>query len=308
MPRPISRDLLRVLDSDDFFPIDLLDIQLVGQNSADILHFTSAGNTVTWRSTSYLPLGFAVTRIDEKVASSSGEVPSVGLALTDVDGQIASLLAVNELDGAEATLWRTDRRLLTDRAPTQITIGEIRNVEMSDDAVAFQIVSILGQLDRITIPRRSYGSHCSLIFGSVACGANPKTGNDAGGIPISISTTVQSGSTKNYLVLPSGVLTTAGSPANPSDFFDQATIIMTDGTAGLQQRPFQRYELVGSENRFWFRHPLLSLPTAGDPLILRRRCRFTVLDCKKYLGNALQFQGFRDVPPVSFKPDETDHI
>ncbi len=117
---------------------------------------------------------------------------------------------------------------------------------------------------------------------------------------------MQAGTTPNYFVLPAGVLTTAGSPANPSDFFDGASIFITDGPAGLQQRPFQRYELVGAQNRFWLRAPLMTQPNVSDPVVVRRRCRLTPADCKLYLGNALQFGGFRDVPPISFKALELD--
>lgn len=294
--RPLSRILLKCINGDDFQQIDLLDLKLVGQDPAQTIHVTSAGQKITWRGIDYFPIGMNVGNVDERAASSAGEAPAITVSITNVDRQMAKLLSAVELDGAEATLWRTDRRVLTDRGPMQLTIGEVREVSLTDSVLTFQILTAIGQTERITIPRRSYQSHCNYVFGEPACSVNIHAA------PITLTSTVQAGSIRNFIVIPTSLLTAAGSPADPSDFWDQGTVWLTDGPAGLQAKPFQRYELFSGQHRFWLRDPLLTIPNAGDPFTVRRACRKTPSDCQMYQGNLLNYGGFRDVPPIRFKP------
>lgn len=302
--RAVSKTLLRVINSEGFDPIELLDVKLTGQNPANSLHFTNAGQTITWNSNTYYPVSMSRGSLDEKLASSSGEIPSISMVVNNVDRQMAAMLAMAEVDGADATLWLADKRLLSNpRDAVRLAFGQMRDLGLSDTELTFSIVSILGMAERTQVPRRVCQSHCNYIFGEpAACGVDIKAS------PIRLTTTVAAGSTSKVLVLQSSLLSAAGSPADPNDFWSGGYVMMKNGQVGLQARPIQRVEVVAGVPYFWLRRPFMNaqVPSVGDEVLVQRICRKTVPDCQAYQGNVLQYGGFRDVPPVLFKPTEVD--
>jgi hypothetical protein len=300
--RPVSRQLYQRLNSPDFQPIDLVDIQLVGQDPAYAFHFTNAGQSLVWRGASYQPITLKVDHVEERAASTAGEASYIGLTIGNIDRQVAKLLAAADFDGAKIIAWRTDRRVLNDRGPMRLTMGEAREVTLSDTSLTCQVVTVLGQLERITIPGRLYQSHCNNVFGDQMCGVNTISGVDSNGAPIRYTTSVGAGSSLNAVLVAPSILTDAGNPADPSDFFDGAIVRLTDGVAGLQYSAVQRVDTFNGQARFWLRQPLRTLPTPGDPLIIQRSCKKTTDDCMLYRGDLTRFTGFRDVPPILFVP------
>src|SRR5205823_3143659 len=139
-----------------------------------------------------------------------------------------------ELEGAQATLRTCDRRLLArPRDAMIVTVGEIRNPQLSESVLTFQIINVVGMLESVQIPRRLFQSHCNVPFGSQACGV------DLSASPNTISTTVQAGSDEESIVVSSSVLTNAGS-LDPGDFWANGYIVAAGGPAVLQARPIHR--------------------------------------------------------------------
>jgi hypothetical protein len=295
--------MLTVLNSDSWDPIELMDIRLVGQDSSAGFHFTGAGEPITFNGNTYIPINMTRGQVEERLASSSGELPGLTLTITNVDAQMARLLATADLEGSEVTLWLHDRQLAKSgrtRDAIQVVIGEARDAVLADEVLTFTVTNILGQMERLTIPRRVYQANCNYVFGEAACGAFINTE------PVRIVSTAQAGSTVKYFVVDPAVLVTAGSPADPTDFWANGYIGATDGPAGLQMRQIQRVETFGGATRFYLRGPLYVPPNAGDPITIRQMCRKIKSDCVAFQGNALQFGGFEEVPPVRFKPQVFD--
>ena len=219
---------------------------------------------------------------------------------------MAAILSNAEFEGATATLWLADKRLLSNpRDAVRITTGEIRNIVVSEATCQFDIITIIGIQEKITIPRRVYQASCNYVFGdSPHCGVDLNYGVDSNGYPIQYQTTVQAGSTDEYLVLPSSIMTGALADTNGiNDFFETGYIVMTSGVVGLQDRPINTIQYYDSEYRFYLGFPLTGVPAVGDGVLVRRNCRLTKADCALYHnGDASQFGGFAEVPPVRFKP------
>ena len=127
MGRPVSRQLFKILNSDDFEPVELLEVRLAGQATAAAMRFTSYGAAVTWNGYTWQPIDLRHSQVEEKMASSSGEVPSVTVTITNVDRQWGRILGEAEVEGAEAALYLTDRRMLSNaRDAIELTRGEVR--------------------------------------------------------------------------------------------------------------------------------------------------------------------------------------
>jgi hypothetical protein len=285
----------------------MLDILLAGQDPGHAMHFTNAGTPVTFQSNTYVPLPWERGTLSEKVATSADETPDVQMTITNVNQQMAQLLNQVQTELAQATLWITDRRLLPTlatrpRNAVRLTIGEIRDLQLSDTTLTFRIINVIGQKQRVTVPLRVYQANCNYLFGSPSCGFN-RAGNDSNGKPATITTTAQPGTTNYYIALPTGFLAGIGvTSANATDFFANGDVLITDGVAGLQCRPVQRYDVIAGQERMYVRNGFFNAPLAGDPVTIRRRCRKTLDDCQMYQGNVLQYGGFPFVPPIRYKP------
>lgn len=300
--RPISRALLNVLNSETFNPVELLDVTLSGQDPAQSFHFTSAGQQITWGGNTYVPLNMTRGQVEERMATSGGEHPVVTMTASNVDTQMAKLLSMADLDGAWATLWVTDRELALagrTRDAIQVTTGELRDVSLADEILVFSIENVLGQMEKLTIPRRIYSATCGYIFGEAACGVNIQTS------PTTTTASAQGDGSIKWIATDDVTGSLGG--ADPNDFWQNGYIGATTGPAALQFRQIQRVAIVGSVSYFYLRGALLVPPNAGDTILIRRQCRKTKQDCIAYQGNALQFGGFSEVPPVRFKPIVTDH-
>jgi len=300
--RPCSRRLFHILNSDGFDPVELLEITLVGQNPADIILLTDAGYNLTWNGATYYACHMSREQLEEKVATQSGEVPTVAMTINNVDRQMARLLSGTEVEGAQVTLRMAHRGLLTNpRDAVIITMGEMRDVTLSDTELHFNIVNVLGQAERIMLPRRIYQAYCNYIFGAPRhCGVNISAA------PITLHTTVQAGTTDKFIVVPMSLMAAAGNPEDPNDFWASGIVVMEDGPAGLQNRPIQRIDVFAGQIRIYLRFKFLESPNVGDPVAILQNCRRTKEDCVKFQGNALQFGGFVEVPPVLFKPQKAE--
>jgi len=282
---------------------ELLDIRFAGTTAASALHLCSPGEQLTWNGNTYVPMNMTRGLVEEVLSTQAGDVPSVNMLISNINLQMAALLNTNELEGAEATLRVVDRRLLDNpNDAIVLTVGEIRGAQLTEAALSFEIVPVLGMMAQLIVPRRQFQQSCPYTFGSRAClGATPLFNLAAN--PYSVSTTALSGSTDSYIRLPAQALTDAGSPANPNAVWEDAVVFFTSGNLTSQQRPAQRYQVVAGQRRLYLRYPFLQAPAPGDALIIRMQCSKTLLgdrSCSTFgpapNGNAFNFGGFTTAP------------
>jgi hypothetical protein len=290
----LSRQLFRILNNSVLEPVDLLEIQLVGSDPSSTIRLVgNYGANLTWNGNAYTPCSISHGEIQDVLAAESGSVPSVTVVVSNVDLQVARLLNAIELERAKATLRVLDRRRVTASGDAMvITVGEIANPTVSDEALIFEIENVVGILERVTLPRRLFQSGCNYTFGSRACGV------DVQASPNQIATTAQAGSTKYSVVVPGGVTAVGGS--DPTLFWANGYLWMIDGPAAPQARPIQRVD-AGS-NRFYLQRPFLKDPGVGSNLVVRRVCKHNIEDCVAIQGNADNYGGYPDVPFGRIRP------
>ena len=151
MPRAVSLRMYKAaLNTKQFLPVMLLDVQLVGMDPGSAIRLTDAQEPVTWDGNLYSPINMKRGMFEERMATQAGEVPAVTMTITNVDRQMAHLLNTAEVECATATLRLCDRRLLTNpRDAVTLTCGEVRILNLSESTLTFQIVNILGQQEQI---------------------------------------------------------------------------------------------------------------------------------------------------------------
>lgn len=295
--RSVSLKVLDIIRSDNLELIDLISIKPMGASDASTIHLCSGGETITIDSTEYLPFNLMVSQADERLISGPGNTPAVDVVVSNISADLAALLSRMEIEESLVTIKQCDRRLATAERDTWIvTKGILRDASLTRRAFGFSVVNIVGELERLVIPRRLWQPKCNVRFGSPACGVDLLTS------PFTIETTVQSGSRTQYLVLHEDVLTEAGNPADPTDFWMNGYLIMVDGDIATQMRPFHRYAMVGSEHRFYVRFPFLQAPDSGDTLLIQRGCPKTKAACQERQGNLNNYHGFEEVPYGLIKP------
>lgn len=291
MPRDITRQMLKVLNSDAFAPIALMDIRIAGSSVDSTLHLTNAGKSVSWGGNTYLPVNMTRSQVKEVKDVDAQEQPSITITVSNVDRKMAGLLNRIDFVGAEVTLWMHDRRLI-EKNPTRTRDairwidGELRNPLLNNATFVFEVLTVSSMLSEVPIPKRVFSSECGYAYGSEACGV------DLHASPNTIESTAQAGTNARLIVVPSSVITAAGSPPDPTDFWLNGYIAFKDGVCAVQSRPIQR--VVG--NNFYLRTPFQVSPAAGDGLIVRRSCGRTKPHCLDRQGNVDQFGGFEEVP------------
>ena len=97
------------------------------------------------------------------------------------------------------------------------------------------------------------------------------------------------------------VLTAAGNPSDPNDYWQEGQMTIISGDAATQSVPISRYQQVGTERRFYARRPFLVTPTSGLVLI-QRGCPKTKSACYDRQGHYLNYHGFEEVPYGQLKP------
>lgn len=284
--RSVTRRLFRVLNNEDFLPVEFLDLVLPGGALTSAIHLTNAGAVTVWNGFTYTPVAMSHTGIEDIIATDSQSVPSVTLNITNVDKNMAALLASTEIEGSHASLYQCDRRLLSNpRDNIILTVGEVRSCQITEQSLTFQILNVVGLTEKLIVPRRCFQQDCNATFGSPSCGVNLLS------IPFSIPSTSQTGTSANFVVVNNTVLAYAGS-MDPTEYWADGYILFTNGPATLQARPIQAVE----GNRFYLRQPFFVNPGAASNIVVRRGCRKTKSDCQDRQGNVLNYQGFEDVP------------
>lgn len=296
--KSVSLPLYRAIIDDKFQPVELLELRLPGSANPTV-RVTSAGETLAYAGRSYQPCNFSHGRVDERIVTGTGDIPGVSVMVQNVTREMAALLQDFDLNGATCTLRMTDRTLIgtRDRNWYPIITGEIRNPQLSNMTLVFDVVSVLGQLERLSLPRRIFQKGCNYTFGSQACGVSLAS--------VTTTTIAEEGTTDKYLVVPESAVSGAG--ADPTDFWSSGYVFVTSGAASLQHAPFHRYQQVGGQHRIYLRYPLRVAPSPGDTVKIRRGCRKTLTDCTARKGNTDQFGGFPNTPFGLVKPKETDH-
>lgn len=294
MPRNITRYALRVLQSDSYQPIDLVEIRPAGANPTSVIRITNAAETITWGGHTWVPINFSRSEMSEILSTQSGQEPNITVTFANIDRQAANLVSTTEIAGAKLKLWLHDRRRIIEkpertRDAILLVDGEVKNPSLADGVMTFDVVSVLGMIDPINIPRRSYGTTCSHTYLSAACGA---TGGK-------IETTILAHSNKYYLVVDDATLATAGD--DPTEYWKNGYIAMVDGAQALHGRPISRVATVGSQNRIYLRFPLRVDPETGDSVVIVRGCGKTKQDCIDRQGDANNFGGFEEIP-ADIKP------
>ena len=284
--RSITRSHLKILNSDGYMPIELLEIILPGSSAASAIRLTSAGYPINWNGFDWTPVSMSHGDVEDMIATDASSIPSVTINITNIDLQMAAMLSKVEPEGAQVTLYQTDRRLLSNpRSSIIVTGGELRDGSLTEQMYIFQIINCVGLTERLTVPRRIYQADCNATFGSKSCGVNLLAK------PFSYATLSQAGTTQESVYIDNATLA-IDIAYNPTEFWANGYILFTSGPCTLQARPIQ--SVVG--NRVFFRTPFFSNPGVGNNMIIRRGCRKTKQDCNQRQSNVDNFQGFEGVP------------
>lgn len=295
--RPITRRALQVINSERFDSITLLDIRVAGASAASTVRLTNAGEEITWNGNTYYPMMLSRSRLDDRLLVDGGGVPSLEISVSNVSTALATIIQENELEDADVTVRALDRRLTGNaRDAWIVSVGKLKSPTITRSLFSFKVIPLPGDLERTMIPRRLWQPHCSYPFGSYACGV------DLLSSPNSITDTMQTGTCANFVVVTSAVLTAASNPADPNDYWMNGQIVVVSGNAATQSVPFQRYELVGSQRRFYCRRPFLVAPEAGETVLIQRGCPKTKGACFDRQGNYLNYGGFEEVPYGNVQP------
>jgi uncharacterized phage protein (TIGR02218 family) len=291
--RDVTRRLFRLLNSDHFDPVEMIDITLSGSKSGGVIRLTSYGQPLIWDGRNYLPISLSRGLVQEVLAADTESAPSITMAISNIDLQMSQLIHRVELDGASADVYVTDRRLL-DRRRDAYTLasGEIRNAQISENTLIFEIHNAIGIAERVTVPRRIHQAHCNYTFGSKSCGVDLRSFQQ-------ILSVGEGGG--DGLSIPAVGITTS----ERTDFYSGGYVVAVDGVNALQARPIQQVV----DGRVLLRRPFLSRFSEGDTIIVRRGCTKTMKACQERQGNTDNFGGFPDVPygrirPVKFPEPE----
>ncbi|MGE5609171.1 MAG: phage BR0599 family protein [Bacillota bacterium] len=296
--RPITRSLFRILNNEKLLPVQFLDLQLVGATTTSTIRLTDYGTPIHWAGADYVSVSLSRGGIEEILSSETGESPQSTLNVSNIDAGMANILSGVDLNGAAATLYLADRRLLTrGRDALILAQGEVRDPQLTGQTLLFQIVNAIGLMERLTVPRRLWQSECNYTFGSVACGVNLAEA------PYTIETAAQDGTAGNCIVVPDSTLATAGNPIDLDDYWSRGYVLMGNGRCATQARPISHVEPGNGTVLFYVRYPFYLAPATGDSVILRRGCPKTTVACKAR-NNLLNFGGYPDVPSKEIEPTE----
>ena len=188
-------------------------------------------------------------------------------------------IAAGRYDGAAVTCW-----LVNWAAPAERAVmfhGSFGALERS--AGAFR-AELRGLTDALNEPMgRSFQKPCSAVLGDRACGldlATPGLRYD--------------GAVK--VVIDASSLRFAALPGFEEGWFTRGALQVLDGAAAGLRAPVKR-DQTGPEGRLitlW--EPLPILPAPGDTLRLVAGCDKRFSTCRLKFNNALNFQGFPDIP------------
>ena len=294
--RSITRQMFRILNNEKLQPVQFLDIHFVGTSAS--MHLTDHGEQVTWSDRAYVPISMNRNGIEEVLSSEGGESPQSTIQITNIDLQMADVLNSFEINGAMATLWLADRRLMTRRRDALLLAqGEISDPQLTPGSLVCQIVNVIGLSEKLTIPRRLYQRECNYPFGSRACGillANT---------PYTLAYTAEATSTASYVDFPYGPEQQAGYAADLSAYWASGYVLAQSGLCATQARPIDHVIDTGAGIRFLLRYPFYRPISGGDSMIIRRGCRKTKDDCKAR-NNIANYGGYADVPEQNLKPVE----
>jgi hypothetical protein len=296
--RSVTRNLFRILSSEKLLPVQFLDIRLPGTTDTSAIHITDYGQPITWAGINYLAVSMSRGGLEEILSSESGENPQTTINIANVDCGMAAILSSIDINGAEATLWLADRRLLArQRDAIRLTQGEIRDPQLNGAMLTFQICNGIGIAEQLTIPRRLWQSDCNYTFGSPYCGVRTTSQ------PYTIASTAAAGTSAGTIVVSDSILATAGNPSDLSDFWSHGYIVVTQDNSActLQGRPIKEVAHAGNTVVFTLRYPFLAQLNVGDAISVRRGCPKTVAACKDR-ANLVNFGGFPNVPKEKFKP------
>lgn len=219
--------------------------------------------------------------------------------IQNVNAQMAQLVNETPLLRATCRLTQYHRGLMTRvRDGLPLTLGELRNPVIAERSLTFEIVNIVGMMEGAVVPRRLYQAGCNYTYGSASCGV------DLLASPNTIQTAVQAGTTRNAVVVNTAPFTTAGSPSDPTGYWENGYLVLANGPAALQARPIQRYA-IGPDGlrRFFVQYPFYVSPEAGDTVVIRRGCPKNKTGCaeRQADGTAKNYGGFEEVPYAGIK-------
>lgn len=303
MARPVTRLMLNVLNSEQFNPIELVEIHPPGASDDGVIRLTNAGEQLDWNGDTWKAIQYSRSKVQEVLSVDSGDQQTVTLTFANIDGQMAGILSHIEMEGARTTVWMHDRKLLLkypdrSRDAVEVLTGELRNPILSAQTFSFDVTGIIGIMDAINVPRRMYQPTCNYTFGSPSCTVDTTVA------PYRIEGTVLSGSTADAIFVGDSVYTDAGSPTNPTDFWKNGMVVMKDGLAACQGRRIIRFSVGGGHRRIHVSQPFLIKPSPGDTIIVLRGCGKTKIDCVDRQGSnkALNFGGFEELPYGDITP------
>ena len=301
--RSTSVEVYRCLNAESAQPVDFIEIRLAAAGVTYTKRFTNAGRSVSLMGHTFTPIALSRGNVRDELITRGGTGQPLQVIVSNVDGQLATLLNKVRIDGAEAQFWTTDRTLLglsPEPEPLLMASGVIRNVSLSGNQGSFEIENVASVIERLQIPRRLHQRKCNYKFGSQSCGVDRTVS------PNTIDTTVLSGSQRSYVHIAASVLDLIPVkldrdglpiPKDPSDFWAEGTIYVLSGENAATWRPFALYQLAGSNHRVWVKYPFAYDFVAGDDIRIVRSCRHTKEDCFDRQGDYLPYGGFEEISP-----------
>ena len=191
----------------------------------------------------------------------------------------AADIEAGRYDGAEVRCWRLNWADPAQRAlQFRGTIGE-----MGRTGAAFT-AELRGLTEALNRPMgRIYQKPCSAVLGDATCRVDLTVPAHVLTLPVA---SVQDG---RHLHL-------AGAGPQAAGWFRRGLLRVGDGAAAGQSRPIKRDRLQGASRLIELWEPLRATLAPGDTVTLTVGCDKRFATCRDRFGNALNFQGFPDLP------------
>lgn len=221
--------------------------------------------------------GLSALALQQSTGLSVDNTEAMG-ALTDAALTEADIEA-GRYDGAEVIAWRVNWADVSQRtALFRGTIGEIRR---GDGAFHAEIRGLSALLNRPL--GRVYQKPCTAVLGDAACGVDldaPGYATDA--FPQAIE------GRRTFYFAPLGGFDV--------EWFKRGSLEVLSGAAQGLRGAIKRDETLDGQRVIELWEPLRAEIVAGDPVRLRAGCDKRFETCRLKFANALNFQGFPDIP------------
>jgi uncharacterized phage protein (TIGR02218 family) len=284
--RQASPQLIALLNSgQQFIMADLYTLTLQGGGT----YRYSSGTTALTAGGSVFSLGprFDRTRTKTVVGTTVAELivtvyPGLADTLPPLTAGAASWSQAawqGQLDGATVQLDRVFMPTWGDTSAGTVILfaGRIGDIDIGRSAIELRVRSYL-ELLNIQMPRHTFQSTCTLVFGDAMCQFDRSS--------LATYAAAASGSTQS-------VIATSGFSPSPPNLYNLGTAIATAGAnAGFQRS----IGLVDTSGNITVKPPFLLPVVPGDLFRLLPGCDHTRASCLNNFNNLIHFGGFDQIP------------